>query len=382
MKMLFCRTMNWGEKNMLEGFCKIGLEVDEIQIGTDGKVGKAELGAAELENKLRGEGYLFVFSFHFYSIVSAICQKLLLPYISYIIRWPVLELCCPEVKNSCNFIFVFDRELHKKMLPTNPERVFYLPCATGLNEEGEKSERMEVSFVGSMYKAYPLLEDMKGASEFLRGYVDAWGEAQMKVYGCSLLSDGLSRKAVDELSEIIQTESFFVERTSQDSNLLVELYMEGLVTRKERERLLCSVAGRHRVELFTPDLCEERENLTYRGKVSCEEELKTIYAESKINLNITPRNVTTGIPQKVFDIMGAGGFVLTNFQPELLEYFNIGEELDMFSSQRELLEKIEYYLQHEEERRAIAQNGQRIVQKYHMLEQRAQTMINTVFSEI
>ena len=38
-----------------------------------------------------------------------------------------------------------------------------------------------------------------------------------------------------------------------------------------------------------------------------------MFANSKVNLNITLRNIKTGIPLRALDIMGAGGFLLTNY---------------------------------------------------------------------
>lgn len=79
--------------------------------------------------------------------------------------------------------------------------------------------------------------------------------------------------------------------------------------------------------------------------------------------------------------MAAGGFVLTNFQPEIAENFVIGEHLETFVNEKELLEKIAYYLEHEEERAEIARAGQQAVREFHSYRERAVTIFNTVFSD-
>ncbi|MBR4515119.1 MAG: glycosyltransferase family 1 protein [Lachnospiraceae bacterium] len=59
--------------------------------------------------------------------------------------------------------------------------------------------------------------------------------------------------------------------------------------------------------------------------------------------------------------MGMGGFLLSNYQPELDEFFVDGEDLVLYTSTHDLINKVEYYLSHEEERTAIALNGQQKV---------------------
>ena len=61
--------------------------------------------------------------------------------------------------------------------------------------------------------------------------------------------------------------------------------------------------------------------------------------------------------------MGAGGFLLSNYQPELAEYFENGKEMVMYESQYDLLNKIDYYLSHEEEREEIARCGRIKIEK-------------------
>ena len=88
-----------------------------------------------------------------------------------------------------------------------------------------------------------------------------------------------------------------------------------------------------------------------------------VFTGSRINLNITLRSIHSGIPLRVLDIMACGGFVLTNWQPEIEEYFADGEEIVMFRSLEECMSKIDYYLTHEEERKQIARNGQKKVRE-------------------
>lgn len=86
-----------------------------------------------------------------------------------------------------------------------------------------------------------------------------------------------------------------------------------------------------------------------------------VFAHSKINLNMTCKSIRNGIPLRVFDVLGCGGFLLTNYQNDLSECFTIGEDLDIFTSPDDLLSKCEYYLSHEKNGKKLLQTA---IKKY------------------
>lgn len=64
-----------------------------------------------------------------------------------------------------------------------------------------------------------------------------------------------------------------------------------------------------------------------------------VFKCSKVNLNISLKTIRTGIPLRILDILASGGFVISNFQEELAEYFRLGEEIITYGDIEEL-----YYL--------------------------------------
>jgi spore maturation protein CgeB len=58
-----------------------------------------------------------------------------------------------------------------------------------------------------------------------------------------------------------------------------------------------------------------------------------------------------------FEIPGCGGFCLTEYVEGLEHYYEIGKEIECFSTPEDAAEKIQYYLGHEKERERIAQAG-------------------------
>jgi len=82
---------------------------------------------------------------------------------------------------------------------------------------------------------------------------------------------------------------------------------------------------------------------------------------SKINLNFTDG----GASDRVYKIMAAGGFLLTQPWANMEADFEIGHDLDVFNDTYELRSRIDYYLNHEDERKAIAANGYLTVQRFN-----------------
>ncbi|WP_323592454.1 CgeB family protein [Aliarcobacter butzleri] len=86
-----------------------------------------------------------------------------------------------------------------------------------------------------------------------------------------------------------------------------------------------------------------------------------IFNKAKIVLNFSS---SAGHPElkflkgRVFEIPATGSFLLTEECEELDDYFKVGIELERFSTKEEMLEKVRYYLENEEQ---IAKNGKKKV---------------------
>lgn len=83
-------------------------------------------------------------------------------------------------------------------------------------------------------------------------------------------------------------------------------------------------------------------------------------AKSKINLNFTQG----GSSDRVYKVLAAKGFLLTESWPNMDDLFTPGKDFVVFDGVDDLKKKIEYYLQNEKERLEIAEHGYKTVQKY------------------
>jgi|SRR5579859_5812433 len=74
---------------------------------------------------------------------------------------------------------------------------------------------------------------------------------------------------------------------------------------------------------------------------------------------------------RVFEATGSGAFLLTEHFDNLSNYFNVGEEIETFTTKDELLEKVDFFLRNPEKRLEIARRGQMRCLADHSMEKRA-----------
>ena len=71
------------------------------------------------------------------------------------------------------------------------------------------------------------------------------------------------------------------------------------------------------------------------------------------------------IKARVFEVPGAGGFLLTEGAGHLCDYYRVGEEIETFDSRDELAEKLRYYLDRPDVRDRIALAGHERTRREH-----------------
>jgi len=120
----------------------------------------------------------------------------------------------------------------------------------------------------------------------------------------------------------------------------------------------------HKREQYIDYLKKNRIKVTcfgkgWENKSVYQEQLVDIYRKSRVVLNFCREG--KGFSIRVFQVMGTGTFMLSEYCSDIDVFFRRGEHLDFFETKEEMLLKIKKYLKDENQREEIAQNGCRLV---------------------
>lgn len=325
---------------------------------------------------MENNSFHLCFSFNYYPLVAENCHKYGLKYLSVVYDSPYVPLYSYTLIYPTNYVFLFDRHEYEKFKKAGITTVYYtvLPVNSTiidfLAEKDFDRERFtcDISFVGALYnEAHNFYDRLQGINDYTRGYLDAVMEAQLKVYGYNFLEEVLTPDITSELRRVCEysSNSYGVETPEY---IYANYFLGRKITSMERLRILTAVGAAYPLKLFTLNKDLSIPHVQNMGAADYYSEMPYIFANSKINLNITLRSIQSGIPLRAMDIMGAGGFLLTNFQEDFLDYFIPDVDFVYYTDQTDLLDKIGFYLKHEEERKKIAENGHRKVLENHSFE--------------
>lgn len=89
-------------------------------------------------------------------------------------------------------------------------------------------------------------------------------------------------------------------------------------------------------------------------------------------------NIADDINYRTFEATGAGAMLITNYTPNIEKLFEINKEVVVYKNVGEMLEKIDYYMRNEEERKAIATAGLDRSSKDHSYDTRAEQFISMI----
>jgi spore maturation protein CgeB len=114
----------------------------------------------------------------------------------------------------------------------------------------------------------------------------------------------------------------------------------------------------------------------YYGGYLPNEEFPILCSSAAINLGLHSVNTsTTMMSMRTFEVLGCGGFYLSQWTPAIERMFKNHYHLVWTKSEEETIDLVNYYLAHPEERKKIALRGQKEVYEKHTYHHRVEDMI-------
>jgi spore maturation protein CgeB len=340
-----------------------------------------------LKKAIQKEAPSFVMSFNFFPLASKACNEMGVKYAAWVYDNPAVRLYSYTLINKCNYVFVFDSQMYESFAVQGIKNVYYLPMAAAVRRydslpkspEKEKKYKGRISFVGHLYsESHNYFDRLEGKiSDYTKGYLEGLMHSQMEIQGLNIIDKSIPDRVMSEMIDALGI------NPSYDSVATHEyLYSNYVINRKitsiERCEIIKKIGEKYPVELYTSDTEFGGHGISNHGEVDYYLSMPYVFKNSDINLNITLRSIQRGIPLRSMDIMGCGGFLLTNYQEDMLRFFVPGEDFVFYESVNDLMDKLDYYLSHGDERRAIAQSGHQKVARDHTYEQRLQEIISIV----
>ncbi|MEY4669778.1 MAG: hypothetical protein RL518_2477 [Pseudomonadota bacterium] len=117
------------------------------------------------------------------------------------------------------------------------------------------------------------------------------------------------------------------------------------------------------------------------------EEYIKIFNATEVNLNLHSSSERGGVDPtgdfvnpRTFELAACGAFQLCDDRQLLPELFEVGKEIITFSSREDMLEKIQYYLAHPEERKVVCERARARVLKDHSYARRMEQMLSVIYA--
>ncbi|MDD6194187.1 MAG: glycosyltransferase [Lachnospiraceae bacterium] len=389
MKLLFYRYNSICEPDLIEAFQASGFEVMEECYEIKTKLVAPATRIKIIEKHFNCEKPQIVFSINFFPDIAEICHIYSVPYLCWTVDSPVPELFSRAITYDTSHIFLFDYEQYLRFSPYNPDRIQYLPLGANVRRFDRvvssitTKERTcfhhDISFVGSLYTEKSPIQNVSGISEYTKGFIHGIATPALKLYGINFIEPSLTTQVIHDIKSHAPNFYHLPDAVEEmDAYVVAHQYVGNYITEAERIQTLNLLASKFDVHLYTRSDTSSLTNVKIHNGVDSLSTMPKILHLSKINLNMTSKPIISGLPLRIFDIMGCGGFVMSNYQYEIPEYFEIGIDLETYGSMEELVDKCSYYLSHEEQRKQIALNGHEKVCANHTYYHRIAKMLKTM----
>ncbi len=335
---------------------------------------------------LKNGAYDCVMSTNFHPLLAKICYQHNIKYLAWSYDSPISKDHMEYYAHPTSYIFLFDGAEVEEFHSMGFHNVYHLPLAVNtkrlsaipITDADKKRFSCDVSFVGRLYQS-KLNSILSHQDDYTIGYINALTDAQFKLVGFPLLDDVIDDALLSHINDTL-TKQGIVYHSGEEEGInkaALSLCITNQITHNERIVLLRLLNRFCNVHLYSDERIEQLAEVPFFGPVTYCIEMPKVFRLSKINLCPTARGIRSGLPLRMLDIIGAGGFLLSNAQPELSDYFRPDIDIVWYSSVEEAVEKARYYLSHEDERLRIQQNSYAIIREKFSYPERINTMFQT-----
>ena len=315
----------------------------------------------QFDLKLCNSEVELVLSVDYSPLIAEVCHDRDIPYAAWIYDSPIHIHSTREMMYPTTNLFCFDRG-QAQVYQKQGIRAFHLPLAADprqflkekISAADRKNYQAQVSFVGQLYKT-DYTYYCGPLTTYQRGYLDGIINAQGKVYGAYFIPDLLSDELLQGMNEQYHMAS---GGTASITKKELEYMLACEVTSRERYVALAVLSNHFQVKHYAQTADERLTRVEFMGYADYYHEMPKIFRLSDVNLNISLKTIQTGIPLRCIDVLACGGFLISNYQEELAEYFRLGEELVTYGDLEELVYLTDVYLKDPAGRNQIARCGQ------------------------
>lgn len=321
----------------------------------------------------------YIFSINLSEKISEIAEKLSLPYISWTVDTPAHSLYGNLLKNKNNIAFIYDYRVMQYLSDSGFKNVFYMPVAANIN----RLDKIKVNSVD--LAKYSCEVSFLGTSDYnndFNKYINYFLSEETDLKIQKILQKQFLNENKFIIKDIIDDE--IIDKIQHESGY--DIIAEEFISRKDKLAILIgrkfnqiqrvsmirTLSAMFNLHVYGDDTWGNLndDNVIYRGYAEHFNDMPKVFKCSKVNINQIRVYVDSGLPMRVFDVLGSKGFLVTNYKQDIEKYFVDGKDLVIYRDIKDLVEIIKYYLNHEEERQEIIVNGYQKIKNGHTYDKR------------
>lgn len=334
----------------------------------------------------------FIAAINYTGGLAELCHELDVPLMCWEIDPSTSSVQPLHTPSDLSHIFTYRKPHVDEFRAAGFRHVTHLPLAANddrrapvaLTDEDRHEYGAAVSFVG----ASMVTEALEFRRQFIERYanfVEAGGDGDME-QAISRLAEALKVQRLDYATyrlPALLKERFrpFIEAAHAETGTDDPVMWVSEMAASEKRLTYVANLGSFGVVAWGDKGWKQVEpyGVTYSGRYARHtDELTKVYCASTINVDIGRLYQSDIVTMRVFDVLACGGFLIAEHSDDLAQLFEVGLEVESYTTLEELKRKVAFYLANPEAARAIADRGRAAVRTRHTIRQRVKVMLESM----